>query len=462
MAAWKIFRHSTNRFGEGMKFFLIFFFWIGLSTSFAQSAIEGEGKFFSKDEDSLVFIKQQLLYQSFRQIITKEMETLSLDAKVFWQRYDEQFEEYFKPVEEKLKEKHKPEESAKNRTEFEKALRTQKLNALSRYGRLQRAIQSYSIKRMTRSPQVPNSRFMTVEARVDRKNLTDLYMSFIRTGTNSGYERLYLASDFQLINASWSDTGVEIEKDFTSVVNDHWKKWLVENGGLNNTEITVADSSDLSRFDERIQKSDTIIDNSSGPGELWLKVTVRLNKTNEDSVLLKRSFQVSGEYVLIDSKSNFVLDKGDLPTEIGSFSTADLHQFSSQLASMIYRMPVTFWGKFAQILSSPIPSQYLKVKISNISNLSDALAVSSLINQQGVVKKANASVVKALGNEVEIGVRFFGDNNEMMNLLRSLVGKEIKNKVIESIPNAGPLEWSLKALPNADQPVDSQQGANAS
>ncbi|GAB4014561.1 MAG: hypothetical protein Fur0010_12790 [Bdellovibrio sp.] len=443
-----------------MKLFWVFFFVLFSGNVFAQSLIEGEGRFFSKDEDSLVFIKQQLLYQSFRQIVTKEMEALGLDTKVFWQKYEEQFENYFRPVEEKLKEKLRPEESAKNRVEFEKTLRTQKLNALSRYGKIQRAIQSYSIKRMTRSPQVPNSRFMTVEAKVDRKNLTELYMNFIRVGSDKGYEKLFLVTDFQLLNASWTDTGVEIERDFTSVVNEHWKKWLIENGGLGNTEVFIADSSAQSNFDERIQRSESLTDGNEG-GELWLKVGLRLNKSSEDLVLQKRTFQVSGEYVLLDSKTNYILDKGDFPIEIGTFSTHDLHQFSSQLASMIYRLPVSFWGKFSQILSSPIPSQFLKVRLTNISNIQDAILVSHLINQYGVVKKANAGLIKAVGSEAEIGVRFFGDGQEMLKMLQGLVGKEIKNKQIESIPNAGPLEWSLRDISGQNQPNEPQQGASS-
>ncbi|PIP93203.1 MAG: hypothetical protein COW00_11095 [Bdellovibrio sp. CG12_big_fil_rev_8_21_14_0_65_39_13] len=437
------------------KLFVLFVFLFSVG-AYPQSVQEGEGRFFSKDEDNLVFIKQQLLYQSFKQILTKEMDTLGLDSKAFWQRYEDQFENYFKPIEESLKEKTKPEESAKNRTDFEKALRTQKLNAQARYGRIQRAIQSYSIKKMSRSPQVPNSRFMNVEAKVDRKNLTDLYMSFIKSGSREGYAKLYLMTDFQLVNSTWSDTGVDLESDFTSVVNDHWKKWLLESGGVGISEVIVADNSLISQFENRIHRSEVLATEQHEAGELWLKVNLRLNKTNEDNVLQKRTFHVTGEYVLLDSQSNFVLDKGDFPTEIGSFSTQDLHQFSSQLASMIYRMPVSFWGKFSQIISSPIPSQFLKIKISNIKNVSDAIAISDLINQIGVVKKATAGLVRLRGNEAEIGIRFFGDGSEMLNMLKGLVGREIQNQVIKSIENAGPLEWSLSpSAENSQEKVKS-------
>lgn len=417
----------------------------------AQSVQEGEGRFFSKDEDNLVFIKQQLLYQSFKQILTKEMDTLGLDSKAFWQRYEDQFENYFKPIEDTLKEKVKPEESAKNRADFEKSLRTQKLNAQARYGRIQRAIQSYSIKKMSRSPQVPNSRFMNVEAKVDRKNLTDLYMSFIKSGAKQGFTKLYLMTDFQLVNSTWSDTGVDLESDFTSVVNDHWKKWLLESGGVGLSEVIIADNSLISQFENRIHHSENLATEQNEAGELWLKVNLRLNKTNEDNVLQKRTFHVTGEYVLIDSQNNYVLDKGDFPTEVGAFSTQDLHQFSSQLASMIYRMPVNFWGKFSQIISAPIPSQFLKIKVTNIKNVSDAIAISDLINQIGVVKKATAGLIRLRGNEAEIGIRFFGDGSEMLNMLKGLVGREIQNQVIKGIENAGPLDWSLSPLQEIPQ-----------
>jgi len=123
---------------------------------------------------------------------------------------------------------------------------------------------------------------------------------------------------------------------------------------------------------------------------------------------------------------------------------------------MIYRMPVSFWGKFSQIISSPIPSQFLKIKISNIKNVSDAIAISDLINQIGVVKKATAGLVRLRGNEAEIGIRFFGDGSEMLNMLKGLVGREIQNQVIKSIENAGPLEWSLSpSAENSQEKVKS-------
>ena len=130
----------------------------------SNSSIDGEGRFYAKDDDSLSFIKSQLLHSAFSDVISKELKFLGLDSAQFWKSYDEKFESYFTPIKEQMQKKYgindKPTLDAKKK--FNQRHRLKRLGLKSKYGRLDRAVTSYSIKKMTRSPQIPNSRYINV------------------------------------------------------------------------------------------------------------------------------------------------------------------------------------------------------------------------------------------------------------------------------------------------------------
>src|SRR5690606_27056231 len=114
------------------------------------------------------------------------------------------------------------------KADYDKALRARRLSVLSRYGNLQSIISKSSVKRSTRSPHVPQSRFYQIEASTDRRLVNELYLKCTTDESISRYQTLYVSMNFNLVRMSWNDAGVEIGSDFTSVVRDHWRKWLEE------------------------------------------------------------------------------------------------------------------------------------------------------------------------------------------------------------------------------------------
>ena len=54
---------------------------LGIAESSTRSRyVFGEGRFYAYDDDSLSFVKNQLLSNAFRNVITKEMKSIGLDA----------------------------------------------------------------------------------------------------------------------------------------------------------------------------------------------------------------------------------------------------------------------------------------------------------------------------------------------------------------------------------------------
>ena len=96
----------------------------------AGSYVAGEGHFSSKEGDSLSFIKSQLLYNAFRDVISKELKSMKLDDRKFWRNYEEKFSQQFEPTAKALKKSFSNKKNRKSKkTTYKSSLRVKRLTA---------------------------------------------------------------------------------------------------------------------------------------------------------------------------------------------------------------------------------------------------------------------------------------------------------------------------------------------
>jgi len=430
---------------------LIFIFSLSIQ---AAAFIDGEGHFFAKDTDSLSFVKKQLLASAFRNVMTKELEAMGLDSKLFWQQYDKKFDEYFESIKQSLKEKYKiddPNTSQVKRGNYQDALRTRRLRAKSTYGRLQRAIISYSIKKMSRSTQMANSRYLSLSARVDKKMLRNFYFKFTREGESRHFKTLYISADFNLKSMNWLDAGVEVESDFTAVVKEHWKNWLKQNlnSYVDNIEIAdVVSEEKLKAYLSLPEDAGKTIAKSEGeesavvdPFEdsLWLKLSTTIQNLGSNELLGERKFKVSGDFVLLDLKTNKLIRHFDFVTETKSYKTEDNHQLSSSLASLVYRMPMTDFQEFGNTLVNlPPKMKRVTLTVNNVETVQDLLKLKDFLLNKGLAQRFAPSLETYTGQNGRISLGYQGDNESVVRVLMRLNNQDIGNKkrmVIESPDN---------------------------
>jgi len=110
-------------------------------------AVTGLGTFVTKEEDSIRFVKKQLLYNAIKDIYSKTFEQVGLNKGLFWARYNEKFDYYFERIKKKLLKKYKvkniSELTDKSRVDYLTALRLKKHTAMARFGNLNSALVSY-------------------------------------------------------------------------------------------------------------------------------------------------------------------------------------------------------------------------------------------------------------------------------------------------------------------------------
>lgn len=443
------------------KLIATFFFSSILTIScFAKDGyVSGDGRFYAQDEDSLSFVKQQLLSSAFRDILGKELKSMGLNAELFWQKYDLQFDEYFAPIHDQLKADYGVKEdgdiSAKKRDEYEKELRKKRLVLKSKFGRLDRAVSSYSIQKMSRSTQMANSRYLALQAKINRKMLSEIYLQFTREGEARHFKKIYLSVKFNLKDLSWNDVGVDVETDFTEVVQEHWKKWFEEKFQGVVDSIVLTDESterELTEFlkipseaTQMLQGQEVIGRDSNFSNSLWVKINIDLNKEHDHGLLREREFGIDGDFLIVDLKNNKVLSHYDFIKEERKFSVEDRHKLSSNMASLVYQIPLPNFEKFkADLLGATAPSQRIYLDVEGANTITDIFDFTSILNNKGVSYQFEVEVESFSKGVAKVAVDFKGQGNEIIEFLKSLDGARVNNdKIIDFGKEKNPFSLQL-------------------
>jgi hypothetical protein len=446
--------------------------------------ISGEGRFVSADGDSLSFVKKQLTYSAFRDVITKELSAMGHNAEVFWSKYSEKFESYFTPVKEKLEKSYGVTEEkpliGDKKERFDKSLRLKKLTLKSRYGKLQKVITSYSVKKMSRSPQFPNSRYMNVQAKVDRKLLNDLFYSFTRGGTKRTYKNLFITVNYSLKDMSWQDVGVELESDFTNVLSEHWKRWFEDKfqGKVSNVLLTTEsdvdkleahikmlseassplnDVASISSDIEQSQESAIVSVEDEIQDSLWLKVQVNIEKLSENEIFNKRSFNFGGEYLLFDLKSNRLASHYDFITEEATFSTEDAQKLSSNSASLVYRLPVGKWQSLVKdIAHFPLGQRSFNLEVYGANSVKQIDEVNTYLSTLGLTNNLKVKLESFNRDRALVKIYYKGDVEELKTTILKAKNMEVdKRKLINFQNEENPFTLNL-----IDKPITNDSKAN--
>lgn len=410
--------------------------------------IDGEAKFLAHDGDSVSFIKKQLLSNSFKKVIDQELKIMGLDSVTFWNNYNLKFEEHFQAIKETVDSRYKKAEEeeipASKKEAYEKEVRYKRLHAKAKFGRLSRAIQSYSIKKLSKSVRLPNSHYINVSAKVDRKALTDIYYNFIGVSQYRNLRKLYVEVDYNLKNTNWIEVGVQTEGDFVNVVNEHWKQKLeasVKDVFSDGVEIVNEDSRSL--IQKRLKSPTNILRTSdssliegdeSGINEsLYLKITINIEKQDSEQELKKIALNFSGGLILTDLKDNTIVSYQDFPDEAANFEIIDQNTLSTNIASLVYRLPMNTIQRMRKTVeeNAKIRSSF-DIVLKGTQNINEAFRFIKLLKEKGVLYYFDPVVSSMVDEEVKITVSYIGVREKALIVLGNMISLEVaKNRYIK-------------------------------
>lgn len=434
-------------------------------------ATEGEGRFESREDDDQIFIEQQLLFNAFKAVITTEMNNSGLDAKDFWLKYHLKFAEYFAPIKEERYEQHKKKlELNKNHARakvleerYAKSLRWKRLKLMRKFGRLTKAIKSYSVKSRSRSPQRPKLRYIIVKAEVNRKLLNSVYFKFTQEQVEGALTHLYVSYDLVLDGISWQEIGVENSHDLTSVIQEHWKRKLGELFGtkIENIVITNAETNERLKLFYKSDNSETFDENAdiqiaSFYNGIWLKITNKIKKIDEKKFLKIRKFQVEGDVIALELKNKKNILYKDFKIEHHVYSYEDNHKLSSNLASLLYRIPMAQISLLpSKIRSINLGRRKALLKINNISNIIELFELRDILAYKGARLRVSSHLDRFKGDRGLLTLEYQGEPANIANLLLELKQHKIGvNKLITIPATDNPFELFLVADDNNNSQIE--------
>lgn len=440
-----------------------------LSTSlFAQTnQVEGQGRFQSTEDDSVTFIRTQLIADAVRQVVDKELQAMGLNSNGFFQKLDKRFEDAFLSVHEDLKNKYKIDSgetvSVRQKQAFDRELRQRRLAMRAQFGSLARAVTSYSIKNQSRSTQGTSTRFMTINARVDRRILNSIYSDFMREGRARFFQSLLVSVNLELKDGMWTELGVASSKDFARVLENYWRTVLTPKLSRQVREIKVVDSELSTRVQDYLKlpndiewAQDTLtlakgeseetgeqlaeespielslpegpVDAASGiastsevlTDSLLLKIRLTLTKVDEDLLLETRRLSFQGDLLLIDLRDQGILQSFDFPLEEHSYPIQDPQALSSAIATAMARIPNAEFDRIPRVLNN-VRSDRARAQLSlkGLRSLKDYYQFSTLLSQKGLTLEFNPTLKEFNGKEAQIELNYKGDPNEMTAILKS-------------------------------------------
>ena len=433
--------------------------------------IEGEGSFHVQEGDSFKLANAQLKYSAFKDIITKSLSANGFDAEFFWFKYNEKFNEFFKPTEENMRERFakNKEPSQEQYEQFYKSMRTRKLIAKAKFGRLERVIKSYTEKKRRQDEQNFKIKYLEISATVDGRLLNRLYLN-ITEKKKSEPDKIYITAKVELQKLVWTELGLEQEKDFTSVVMSHWKSWLEKHLKNFKGEFLIADE-DIAQGILTYMNAPIIFNNTSlESGQkhytgsrfadtLWLHINISIKKISDNIRLQERNFQIGGGFILTNLGNKKIVHHGDFEQKTGKYSTQEPIKLSSALANAVWKMPLSGFksipGKMALL---PRSIGRVKLEVQNIPNISELIKFTEVLSKRGLSKQFRPNILSYSGTKGTIQLEYRSSFNDMVSTLTSLNNTLTGgNSSISLLSHENPFFFALKEVKSS---MDAKKAMN--
>ena len=420
-----------------MKWILTFLLMMSMAN--AADFIRGEGKFVSQTGDGHEFVKSQLIYEGFADILSKEMKNLGLNKELFWQKYNEQLEKNYTVITNVLLGEMKidADSSARDKKNYSEKLRRRKLDFKEKFGKLQSAISRFAIKKISRSSKYPNYRYIKLEGTVDSKMLTKIYYKFVAGNKRSEYGSLFLNVDYKLNGTTYSELGVENENDFADVISKKWIEWLEKNKPSNIANVvSMSDSHRTKLRDYQKLKSEEMLANTPElfVNSLILDIQINVIREKLDKRKNEYTFRYVGSGFLKDLQTNHIINTYEFDEQVKKYLVTPEVYLANVIVNHVYGMAIgSFPGIVSSIKGISNISSVNRVVIENYPNISTVLELAELMENRGVRYGLRAQVESISKSKADLIIHLDGKKSDIKSLLTSLKAakKDLNYDLIE-------------------------------
>lgn len=421
-----------------MKWILLCLLFV-LDHSFAEELLKGEGKFTSKNGDGHEFVRKQLIFEGTKDIISKELERLNLNKDVFWQKYNEALNERLIEIDKNYKEIKKYDEITNEglKSHIIDTIRVKQLTFRRTYLGLDKLMKKFSIRKISRSQRDPNYRYIKIEGVIDSSMLTKTYYNLVRGKKTSEYGNLYVRSKFNLEGITYSELGIDNDKEIKNEVTRNWLEWFIKNKPLNIANIEVLSESKEENF-EKLVKSSYERYKQDIPeyfvNSLLLDIELNIVKEKYDDNLKEIVFIYSGNAYLKDIQTNMTVGTYEFPEEKKSYIKSEGINIANLLANHVYQMAKTSFPKVQHNIKNITPISIVQaLNLKQFQNINQVYDFLELAETKGVKYSLKTKLESFSQEEARAMVYFDGDVKDLKELLGQLQAakKDLSFEVID-------------------------------
>lgn len=244
----------------------------------------------STDPNVKVPVLEVITLNGYRQALTKEILARNLDSDKFWEKFEEK-----------------------------KMSDAEEINFLKPL---------FLNVTMLTPPANPEDEFerSVLKYDLDKTKVDALFEEMLSTLPDVTIKTFYIQPDIRIDSTlSWSDIGVSKAENFSGVIVESWKKWAAAQF-KNFTNVVVLEK-DLGKIPEGLNAE-----------SVTLKWNSQLKRSEVFQDRKSARFELTAQYVLVNTKTNQTLIGFDFPLQKREFGVYNPKDLSSNLASLIYNL----------------------------------------------------------------------------------------------------------------------------
>jgi|GEM_PF-804861 len=372
-----------------------------LLTSVANAEIKKlEQEVFAKKSEVTAEISSSdlLMLNGIQLILTSELENLKLDSKLFWEKLEQK--KYSSSDE--LKEL-KPLFTDLLVSEFVSGPTAAPAGASSASGATGEKPAVEVDDKITGS----------LKAELDLDKLKNFYDQLVNNLEATKIKTFYILSDIGLSGGSmtWEDLGVSKAENFIGVIVDSWTKLAQKE--FKSFEAVMPLEKDFSKKPDYMNSK-----------SVTLKWNSTFKKTGVDEQKKTAFYELTAQYVLVNTKSGSVLTSFDFPIQKREFNTQNTKALSSSLASLVYNLLLSQTSKIQGVLDSQGSVERSRVELKLLgTGLSDIYSLNSLLQEKLKEFKAQASMKSYSSGEATILLDAEASVDQILDKLSTNGGK---------------------------------------
>ena len=328
------------------NFFLILFLFLYNFQVFAKAvSIDALAK--SSDVTESLTEEQLLTVNAYRQAVTNELEELKLDSGLFW-----------------------------NKLELKKMSTVDEANLLkSLFTNVQLARPATLDGKTTNVEEnKPAAKLMgTFTADIDLEKLKSSYTEIVTDLAETKLKTFYFLTSIEIDSSmDWTDLGVTKAESFSGAIVESWKK-LAEKDFHGFEKILILD------------KDFEIKPDYMNPKSVTLKWKSQFKKTNINSENKTATYELTSQYILVNSKNGQILSSYDFPTQKRELDLQNKKALSSALASLVFNLLNSQTAKILAVLEADAKSTEvteLEVKITTKVGLTEIYQINNLLQEK--------------------------------------------------------------------------------